>query len=456
MEFYRYRNFFIVIIFFFSLTASYLLIPLSKVLALTNEEQQAQWKAELAATEKEIAQWQSVLNQTKTGTASLERDANILQAKINEAKAFIKQRQIQIQQLTSQIDLKTQTIAELEAKINRGKESMAAILRSTNELDTYSLAEVMLSNQNLSQFFEDIDSYNSIKISLQDQFNEIRDLQAKTDSERKALDNKRDQETDTKAEMEVQKAKVQKDEVEQQRLITINKTKEQTYAQVIAGQQAKAAQIRAKLFQLAGGTAAIPFGTALVYAQEVSVKTGVDPAFLLAIITHESNLGANVGKCYLSDLSSGAGINVDTGRIWTNLMKASRDIQPFLSITKYLGLDPLKTVVSCPIAGVGGYGGAMGPAQFIPSTWNIFTDRLESTLGHFANPWNAEDAFMASAFYLSDLGASGTSYSAQIKAACKYYGTGGSTCSYGRNVMSLKTSIQADIDYLNDYGISRR
>jgi membrane-bound lytic murein transglycosylase B len=98
----------------------------------------------------------------------------------------------------------------------------------------------------------------------------------------------------------------------------------------------------------------------------------------------------------------------------------------------------------------------MGPAQFIPSTWNLFADRLQADLGHFANPWNPEDAFMASATYLSDLGAVGTSYSAQIRAACKYYGTGGSTCAYGRNVMTLKASIQSDIDYLNDYGISRR
>src|SRR3989344_7464540 len=62
-------------------------------------DQEAKWRAELAATEKEIAQWESILSQTKTGTASLQNDAAILQAKINEAKAFIKQRQIQIQQL---------------------------------------------------------------------------------------------------------------------------------------------------------------------------------------------------------------------------------------------------------------------------------------------------------------------------------------------------------------------
>jgi membrane-bound lytic murein transglycosylase B len=98
----------------------------------------------------------------------------------------------------------------------------------------------------------------------------------------------------------------------------------------------------------------------------------------------------------------------------------------------------------------------MGPAQFIPSTWVIFEPRLKDSLGRDSNPWNAEDAFMASAMYLSDLGADSKTYSGEIKAACKYYGTGGSNCSYGKSVMQLKAGIQNDIDYLQEYGVSRR
>src|SRR6185369_13159413 len=102
---------------------------------------------------------------------------------------------------------------------------------------------------------------------------------------------------------------------------------------------------------------------------------------------------------------------------WPNLMKPSRDVGPFLDITGKLGFDPLKTVVSCPIPSAGGYGGAMGPAQFIASTWQLFEDRLQSALGHYANPWLAQDAFMASSMYLGDLGAGGASYSSEIRAA---------------------------------------
>jgi hypothetical protein len=68
----------------------------------------------------------------------------------------------------------------------------------------------------------------------------------------------------------------------------------------------------------------------------------------------------------------------------------------------------------------------------------------------------AEDAFTASAMYLGDLGAKAGTHSSELRAACSYYGTRGATCSYGRSVMNLKAKIQEDIDYLNQYGVSRR
>lgn len=424
--------------------------------AITQQEQEDIWRAELAQTEADIAKWTSILNSTKANTASLQQEAAVLNAKIKQAQAFIKQRNIAIAKLDISIKEKTATIAELETQIEKGHESLAQLLRKTNEIDEISLPEIMLGNQNISDFFSDLDNFQTIKRSLADLFVKVRSTRDLTESEKATLSKQQDQQYDQKATMAIEQKKVQTDEQQKQYLIQVNKTQEKTYAQVLAEQQAKAADIRAKLFHLAGGGAAIPFGTALTFAQSASAKTGVSPAFLLAVLTQESSLGANVGKCYLTDSTTGAGVNVNSGKVWPNLMKASRDVQPFLEITNKLGYNAFKTVVSCPIASAGGYGGAMGPAQFIASTWALFEERLKDELGHDANPWNAEDAFMASATYLSDLGAGSGTPSGEIKAACKYYGSGGSTCSYGRSVMNLKNSIQADIDYLNEYGISRR
>ncbi|MFA5889195.1 MAG: lytic murein transglycosylase [Candidatus Paceibacterota bacterium] len=441
--------------FFLLLFVLLLLLP-TGIKAITQDEQEALWRAELAQTEADIAKWQSILDSTKANTASLQQEAAVLNAKIKQAQAFIKQRNVQIAKLDVSIKEKTKTITSLEAQIEKGRESLAQLLRKTNEIDQFSLTEVMLSDEDLSSFFSDIDSFQTIKKALADLFVQIRDTKDLTEKEKASLAKQQDQQLDQKAAMALEQKKVQADEKQKQYLITINKTQEKTYAQVLAERQAKAAEIKAKLFKLAGGSVAIPFGTALTYAQNASNKTNVSPAFLLAILTQESNLGANVGKCYLTDATTGAGVGVESGKTFSNLMKPTRDVQPFLEITNRLGYNAYKTVVSCPIAGVAGYGGAMGPAQFIPSTWKIFEERLKDTLGHDANPWDAQDAFMASAMYLGDLGAKAGTYSSELRAACKYYGSGGSTCSYGRSVMGLKASIQSDIDYMLQYGVSRR
>jgi len=446
-----------IFIFVLILASSFWLLTSVNVSALTEAEiqaQEAKWKAELEATEKEIAEWENILNQTKTGTASLERDAALLNAKINEAKAFIRKRQIQINQLTADIGLKTKTIAELEEKMNRGKESLASILKSTNELDSFSLVEVMLSNKNLSQFFEDVDSYNSIKTSLETQFNEIRYLQAKTDEERSDLDKKRIAEADTKAKIEADKKKVEIDEAEKQRLININKNQEKTYEQVISEKEKKAAQIRAALFALRD-TEGIAFGDALKYATLASQKTGVRPALILAILTQESDLGKNQGSCLVNNLDTGDGAGKNTGTFFEQVMKAPRDTVPFKEITDRLGKDWKMTPVSCPPGKVyvsgRGFGGGMGPSQFIPSTWELFKGKLGSSLGIKAdnvNPWNPEHAILATAVYMADLGAGSGGYTAEKNAACRYYS--GRACDnkapansfYGNQVLSKAENIQ--------------
>ncbi len=458
MKFYKYSlisssSLTIILLFF---VGFFLLAPLHST-ALTEQqiqEQETKWRAELQATEKEIANWENILRQTKTGTASLKRDASVLQAKINKAKAYIKKRQIQIEQLTRDIGLKNKTIAELEEKMNKDKESLTSILKSTNEMDSYSLVEVMLSNKNLSQFFEDVDSYNSIKISLKNQFNEIRKLQAKTDAEKEILNQKRIKEVDTKAKIETDKRKVELDKKEKQRLININKFQEKTYEQVIAEKEKKAAQIRVALFALRD-TKGIAFGDALRYANLASDKTGVRSALILAILTQESDLGKNQGSCLLNNLETGDGAGKNTGTLFEKIMKAPRDTAPFKNITNRLGKNWKMTPVSCPPGtkyySGRGYGGGMGPSQFIPSTWELFKNRLGKTLGIKANevnPWNPEHAILATAVYMADLGADKRGYTAERNAACRYYS--GRKCDnrrprntfYGTQVLAKAENIQ--------------
>lgn len=426
------------------------------------QSDRAALEAELAKLEAEIAQKQSDLKNQQGQSTSLQREISILKTKVDKAKLDIQAKNLTITKLGGEITQKSQKITELSDKIDRERESLGQLIKKTNEIDQNNVIHVVLSDTSLSRFYVDLDSFSSIKSEIKKSVDEIKGVKAETETEKQNLENKQNAELDAKAALEKAKKEVESNQAEQKKLLSISKNKEKEFQQILDDRAKKVAQIKAKLFSLAGGSTAIPFGTALVYAENAQAKTGIRPAFLLAILTQESNLGANVGKCYLSVAETGQGVRTSTGAIVQKVMKPSRDVAPFLEITTSLGLDPYKTAVSCPLAG-GGYGGAMGPSQFIPSTWALLKSRIGSAIGTSTpNPWAPNDAFMASALYLTDLGAVNGSYTAEKNAACRYYS--GRKCDtksppnsfYGANVMKLADQIQADIDYLKEYGVSKR
>jgi membrane-bound lytic murein transglycosylase B len=416
----------------------------------------ARLEAELANLEKEIVAKQKELDGQKGQSVSISRDISILTSQIAKSKLDIKAKNLVIQKLGGEINAKSKKIEALSTKIEIEKESLAQLIRKERQIDDISIIFLVLSQDNISDIYGDIDTFSSIKRSIKSSVDEIRGVRVLTESEKKSLELKKDQETDTKYELESAKAKVELSEAEKKVLLDISKNKESEYQKVLNEKAKRRAEILSAIFNLVGGSSKINFETALVYANEAKEKLGIDPAFLLAILTQESNLGANVGQCYLTDIKTGAGVGVKSGKVFPNVMKPmglkgrKGDIDDFFSVTTALGRDPFKTLVSCPIAGVAGYGGAMGPAQFIPSTWGGYKSRLKNLIGHDADPWNPKDAFIASAMLLTDKGAIGNVPSLQSRAACAYYGTGGATCSYGNSVMKLKIGIQANIDLLQD------
>jgi peptidoglycan hydrolase CwlO-like protein len=420
----------------------------------TAAERQARLERELAQVEAEQRETEKVLAEAQNQSASLKRDILILDTKIKAAELNIKAKNLTIQSLGKDISKKEQTIGELSSRIDRGKASLAQILRKTNETGAITIPEIVLSGQNVSEILSDFDTFESVQESLKTTFEEVRAAKSQTETEKVTLDKRRSAEIDAKAVIEQERKNIASNQAEKNKLLAVSKGNEKTYTAVLAEKKKKAAEIRAALFTLKDAKA-IPFGEALKYANEANRATGIRPAFLLAIFAQESSFdsgdstfGKQVGSCYVTDTQTGAGASVSSGRTFPNVMHPTRDVPPFLDIVRELGLDQTKTLVSCPIASAGGYGGAMGPAQFIPSTWRLYVSRIKKALGITTpNPWLPEHAFVAASLLLTDNGQVYGSYSAERNAACRYYS--GRLCSsstvaasYGNQVMAKAEMIQ--------------
>jgi hypothetical protein len=414
------------------------------------EEREAQLRKELQKIEEEQRILQNSLDQQKGQTASFQRDVNILNDQIKQAELNIRKKRLEIENLTKEIKTKDQTVAQLNEKIERSKLILAELIKETNDRDNYSLPEILLGSENLSDFFVDLDSYHSLQKQLEQLFIEIRAIKGETEKEKLTLEQKQNLELDKQKEIEQNKKTVAVKKGEKDTLLSASKQNEATYQEILAQKQAQASAIRAALFQLRD-TQGISFGDALKYAETASRSTGVRVAFILGILKQESNIGQNVGSCVITDLESGQTKSVNSGNVFQNGIHPVRDLPVLKVILDTLKRDPLETRVSCPLSV--GYGGAMGPSQFIPSTWQSYIPRLQQIFGVYPNPWNPEHAITATGIFVKDLGAAAGSYSAEFEAAGRYYAGGNWQTlgqGYATSVLNHAAEFQRQIDFLRD------
>jgi len=412
--------------------------------AQTNNEERAELEAELEELEEQIGEYEDTIAEYRKQGTSLQGEINALQAKIDKINLQIRAINLSLTQLNGEISNTTSRIGQVEDDIDKSKEALSALLRKTYVEDRRGLIEVLLSNPSLSEFFGSVNDLLAVQDSLRVAVEEFAELRDELIDQKELLALEREDVVALKEYQERQRGDVALARNEKDTLLEITKGKESEYQVLLLETQKTAAEIRSRIFELIGG-GEMTFEEAYDFAKFAEQATGVRAALILAVLDRESALGSNVGQCkydknpYYPDRAT----NKTT-------MHPTRDIPHFLNITNELGFDPDSTLVSCPIPSDGAYGGAMGPAQFIPSTWVLYADAVGDVTGSDpASPWRNGDAFVATGLLLKDNGAG----SDELLAAARYY-CGWNvryvcTNVYGRNVIDTATRFQQDINVLN-------
>ena len=430
----------------------------------SQESCKARLLEELKEKEEEVKKLQQGIQKENAKQNALYQEIRRINAKIRETSLAIKRKERLISRLRSEISSKEEKIRELNEKLKREKESLARILRRKHELGDTTILEFLLSSKSLSDFYHDASLFSYIQKSLSSSFKEIDALKREIFEEKQKLEEKKEEHANEKYQLALEKGKVEVEKKDRDIALRVSQSKEATLAQLKKKREEEIKKIRAMLIQFHGNGVSrkISFGEAYDYAKFAYRKTGVDPAFLIAIMQQETNLGGNVGGCYVTDLETGDGVGKNSGLSYEKVMGRA-SLPYFKYLTEKLGRDWRKTPVSCPID-VGhrgsarkyyvgrGYGGAMGYTQFIPSTWKRVEGRVREILGApygVADPWNPQHAMVATALYIRDLGAHGklskSTYSSYVRAACRYYGVCGF---YNNSVMNKALKIQKLIDTL--------
>src|SRR3989344_5611687 len=321
-------------------------------------QERQELEKQLKELESQIEQYEDQIVGYQKQGSSLKNEVAKLTSKISKLRLQIKAVNLTLTQLDLKISEAQEKINTTEVSIDEKQDTLGELLRKIYQYDNSTLMEIFLANPSLSDFYSDVNNITLLQGDLRNTINEITDL-------RNELKEQKDQyalaRADTKTIQEYQL--VQQNESEQlaqqkSGLLTITKNQESRYQQLLKETKKTAAEIRSRIFALLGGVE-MTFEQAYNMAKIAESATGVRAAMILAVLDRESALGKNVGRCEYT----------------TAMSPKNQTI--FLDILKELGLAPDAVKVSCPNA-ESVYGGAMGPAQFIPSTWILYKAKIEA------------------------------------------------------------------------------
>ncbi|KKU19121.1 MAG: Peptidase M23 [Parcubacteria group bacterium GW2011_GWA1_47_11] len=408
------------------------------VRALTVDQETQQLKEQLKEYEQQIEELQKTVTIYQQKGSTLQAEVDRLKSKISSINGQISKITKTLNTLSGQIQTTASKISDTQGKIERSRDALAGIIRRVSKDDEKGLVEILFENQSLSDFFVNVNDLVLLQENLKETLDDLDVLKDDLITQKELLALERSDVEVLRLYQVRQKEEVEGTKAEQDHLLAVTKGQEASYQTLLAQTEATASQIRARIFRLLGG-GQMTFEEAYKFAKFAEQRTGVRAALILAVLDRESALGRNVGQCtYHTAMAPGP-------------PNSTRDdVTPFLAITKKLGLDPEATLVSCPIVADGAYGGAMGPAQFIPTTWVTYESRIEAVTGSRpASPWRNLDAFVASGLYLKDSGGATN----ELAAAARYYCGGNwqrSVCMnvYGAAVINRAAQIQKDIDVL--------
>ena len=416
------------------------------VIIYAQENKRDELERQLQQLEQEAALLDKNLTQIEGEKRTLANETAAFNTEIKRRELNIKRLALAIQRALLEIQQKSADIENLLQKIGKSRGALSAGLFMMYVYDQENALTILLKNKNLTEFFGSVANLNSVQANVEKKLTDFKEEKSLVEKEKGELEDFQEEQQGLKALQEVERRLLSQKKKEKDEILRLTKGKEALFQQLLKLKKRDIATLKTQLFYLE--KTGISAEDAVRFADLAAKRAGIRTAFLLALLEVET------GKQFEDGVIS-VGTNLGTGN-WRNDLyncyislgkrkNAEAEKNAFFEITGKLNLDPDRMPVSRRPSY--GCGGAMGPAQFLPSTWLIFEDRVADLTGHNPpSPWNIEDAFTAAAVFLASSGASSKTETGEIRAA-KTYLSGSPSCSkyicrsYSSRIISLAREI---------------
>jgi murein DD-endopeptidase MepM/ murein hydrolase activator NlpD len=232
------------------------LLHTGSTFALANSEverlqnQITQKNNRLSEIEAEIAEYEKALTEVGAEKSTLQKAINQLDLERRKVRADISYTENKITSTDLEINKLILEISATEKDIQQNEEAIKSILREMNIADNDSMVEILLRHKNLSEFWNEFETLETVKNSMRGRVAELSIL-------KDVLEEKRDENTERRADLvdlknqySDQNAILYSNQINKEELLSVTKSEEENYQTLLSQQKAARDKLLAEVAEI--------------------------------------------------------------------------------------------------------------------------------------------------------------------------------------------------------------
>lgn len=198
----------------------------------------------LLEIEKEIAEFESALKEVGAERSTLEKAIRGLELERNKISADIEYTQGLIANTDLQISKLSIEISQAERDIDQNRAAIAEIIRAIYSTDDDSFVEILLGNQNVSDFWTELDDLETVRKSMEEQVINLGNLQVDLSEKKSDETGKRSDLVDLKSQYASQQDILVSNKEEKDQLLSVTRNEEAEYQSLLGQKKTAREQLR--------------------------------------------------------------------------------------------------------------------------------------------------------------------------------------------------------------------
>ena len=194
---------------------------------------------EMKKYEEMESKYKEEIRKNQSEQTTLKSQMEILSSNISKTEMNIRTTQVDIDMTNLEIKKVTLEIEQAEIDIAQKKDYMSSLIRLISQSDDKSQLEIILTNNSISEFLDQIEYTKTLSADLNEILNKVKEVKKELEKQNEDLESKKEQLKELKKKLEEQKAKIEDQRVNKEYILDKTRQSEQEYQKLLAKARAE-------------------------------------------------------------------------------------------------------------------------------------------------------------------------------------------------------------------------